>query len=206
MPRDLILAVARITRLRIQVAHETITNADLEDRTRDIWTLVDRFSAEKWARDTGFHRGDATVGLGKIAQLAAQIYLLLSLPRLAVAAALAEQQQPGSPATPGRPSSESLRAYHSVRVSKREKMVQLLRETWPMVKGGEEYRWNFMVAGVVVADGLKPDQDFIAQELYEIWEKPFTDAASFMLLEKLRGFWRSGKTGWEDCFYEPFPG
>ncbi|OAQ96193.1 hypothetical protein LLEC1_03077 [Akanthomyces lecanii] len=63
--------------------------------------------------------------------------------------------------------------------------------------------WPLIVGGVAVAGGAAEDQDFIEKSLLSIWALPNTSACLIMAIRKLRPFWASGKTGWEDCFDMP---
>lgn len=87
----------------------------------------------------------------------------------------------------------------------REELLALLRQTWDSLRYHGGLAWPLIVAGVAASDGSAQDRDYIDRRLCYIWQRPLTAATFLLAVEKLRAFWRSGKTGWEDCFDEPTP-
>ncbi|OAQ96738.1 hypothetical protein LLEC1_07600 [Akanthomyces lecanii] len=128
--------------------------------------------------------------LARIYQVAVLLYGILTLPSATSAAWAVATTTP-------QPGPLKLRPYDGLRVSKRQELLKLLRQTalcWPLV-----------VAGVALADGDAADKKFVDDSLLTIWMTPNTWAAPFVCRTKLLVFWRSGSMAWEDCFDEPVP-
>lgn len=98
-----------------------------------------------------------------------------------------------------------LGALDSIRVSKRDELNKLLRQSWGKAPYQTALCWPLVVAGVALVDGDPLDQTFVSECLFDIWMNPNTFASPLECRRKLLEFWRSGKTRWEDCFNEPVP-
>ena len=87
----------------------------------------------------------------------------------------------------------------------RQKLVAILKDLYPKLQDYGSVQWPLVVAGVAasIGDGAAEDQDFDAQTLEDIWRRPLSDSTPYWCLKKLKAFWLLGKTGWENCFYEP---
>ncbi len=189
-PVDLHLLIVEITRLRIDVATKSILVNEAASRTKTIFKKMDEFDLEAWVEGSSFATKALARYYGESYQLAVKLYGILTLPRPAVLAVYPNAAEADGP-----------------RTSLRQRVLKLLKEVYPQVQDTASLQWPFVVTGVAAAigDGAAEDQDFIAQTLYDVWRRPLADSTPYKCLQKLKAFWLSGQTEWEDCFYEPTP-
>ena len=94
--------------------------------------------------------------------------------------------------------------YESLRVHHREELLRMLRRQWDRDELKYWLAWPFLVVGVAVADDTET-QRFVDGSLLEIGKIPSVTSSFISVLYKLRVFWASGSTEWDDCFDEPVP-
>lgn len=152
-----------------------------------------------WAGKIECGSNTRSTALAKTWAVAVRLYGILALPQSAITSWWDKSTEApiAYPRLPG------LSVYESLRVGHREKLVRLLRETWGPVQEKSCLCWPLIVAGVAVAGGTKEDRYFVMDCLLELWSVPSTVSSFIHTIEKIRLFWSLGKTGWDDCFYEP---
>lgn len=200
------LARVHITRLRVAVAHNTITDpSTIILRVLDAFNSIWEFDLERWIEEEFADKNDDAKHqvwiLALIHGLAIRLYGILTLPRWAVAAwgISSPKIKSAYPAVPGCGTYESLRRRH------RDALLKMLLEQWSRVESRRRLAWPFAVVGVAVANTDVATQRYVERCLFTIWKDPEVTTSSISALEKLRVFWLSGKTEWEDCYNEPIP-
>lgn len=209
-PVEFHLTRVRITRLRVLLARGKAApaHASVAVKMQAIFDTLLLFDLEAWVADRFGDKSDEARQqariMGPIYAVAIRLYGILALPASAVAAwaMLPPQATSAYPAVVGCSTHESLRRRH------RDELLRLLRGSWAHVQLKMWLTWPLAVVGVAVADGddaAAANQDFVDASLLAIWRLPDVSSSSITALEKLRVFWGSGKTGWEECFDEPIP-
>lgn len=200
-PLALRIIQINITRLRHQVATGTTTS---EAVSRIISGLFDRLGGidlAEWVQKIAGFDATTNQALAETYRDAIWLYAILALPQPAMQRWASEQP----------PLAQSLLsdidAYNYVRSLYTSRLLAALRSIFPCLPYLAAAGEALVIAGVAVAScGGKEDQEFVDQGLHAIWLLPVGSGAIALRLQKLREFWASGKTGWEDCFYEPTPG
>ncbi|KAJ3498629.1 hypothetical protein NLG97_g962 [Lecanicillium saksenae] len=189
-PVDLWIAIFNISRLRQRVA----AGARLTfDEARSLFNAIDEFDIKAWSEKASLENEDLTPEMTQIIQACVRLYGILTLPPRTV---LAAYPQAGT--------------YRKLKVQERRRLVELLENTLPVSKRIIAFDWLLVVAGVAAG---KDDEDedeealghqaFVGKWFHQLTIDRTADVISIGTLNKLRQFWRSGKSGWEDCFYEP---
>ncbi|KAJ3496942.1 hypothetical protein NLG97_g2285 [Lecanicillium saksenae] len=197
VPTALFISCIRLTQLRGRVADGTITDFALKLATRDLLNNISTFDAGEWGCNMKAIAGSRASSFARIFQVSTRLYGILSLPSSAIVSWSTASVCPQLP---------HLGAYQSVRVINRQTLLELLYQYRGAFARDIHLTWPLVVAGVSLAgDGSVEDRNFIAESLLAIWSNPLARRSPLLCLEKLRIFWASGKTAWDDCFDEPTP-
>ncbi|KAM0664208.1 hypothetical protein ACQRIU_006791 [Beauveria bassiana] len=207
-PTELYIAMVHISRLRASLAQKQNGKLDktkavvvVEQQVRCIFASIARFDADDWAAGPEFKdKRDTVAKVGRIYAIAVRLYGIMTLPPSAVASCVGPASESGSGLGAEQPA-----ATHGtlMRAQQRDELLALTRRSWDQLRHTTSLCWPLIVAGVALADGSPEDQDFIESSLLSIWSLPNTSACFITAIRKLRPFWNSGKTGWEDCFDTP---
>lgn len=208
-PVEFHLARVRITRLRVALARSKLSpeHASVAAQVQEIFDTLLLFDSSKWVKERSGDQSDEAQHQARIMAhiyaVAIRLYGILTLPPsvTAVWAASSSRIESSYPAAPGC----GRRPYESLRRRHRDELLDLLRAWSGTGRLKVWLAWPLMVAGVAVADDAVENQMYIDASLLAIWRVPDVSNSSITALEKLRVFWLSGKTGWEDCFDEPIP-
>ncbi|KAJ6779759.1 hypothetical protein PWT90_06291 [Aphanocladium album] len=196
-PSLLMVAIKTVTQLRTRVASNAYTKTDLQLMVCHLFDDIGAFDAQNWAKTLNSDVEAVSGSFARILQAAVLLYGILSLPCSAVA---------GWAVASGQWASSGRSMYDSVRVSHRRKLLDLLYPHRGTFGNLLALNWPLVVAGASLAgDGSTEDRDFITESLLDIWKNPLSKCGPILCLEKLRTFWASGKTVWDDCFDEPTP-
>lgn len=189
------LARVHITRLRVAVAHKTITDqSTLILRVLDAFNSTWTFDLEGWIEEEFGDKDEdekhRARTLALIYGLAIRLYGILTLPRWAVAAwgMSSPKIKKEYPPVPGCGAYESLRRRH------RDNLLKMLLKQWSQVATRKHLAWPFAVVGVAVANTDVETQRYVERCLFAIWKLPGVTTSSIAALDKLRVFWLSGKT------------
>ncbi|XWW92753.1 hypothetical protein V2A60_000679 [Cordyceps javanica] len=212
-PTELYLAMVHISRLRATLAaaaagpggpkhgdrggkgEAAAATVVIERRVRRIFDSIARFSAQDWADKPEFgDTMDAVAAVGRIFAVAVRLYGIMTLPPSAVVASMRAG---------GGSSASDLERHDALRISQGRALLALVRRFWGRLSHTTSLCWPLIVAGVALAGGSPEDQNFVERSLLSIWRLPNTSACFILAIQKLRPFWNSGKTGWEDCFDTP---
>lgn len=185
---DLWLAMLEISRLRQRVAAGARLGLDT---VRSIFNTIDDSDTETWSKIAIVNNEDMTPEVAKIYQVATRLYGIMTLPPKAV---LAAYPQAGS--------------YATLRVTERRRLVALLDENLPNIKRIIAFDWPLVVAGAASGTDGEDVEALMHQAVVGEWFHKLTidiraDVVSIGTYEKLRMFWKSRTTEWEDCFTEP---
>ncbi|KAJ6781017.1 hypothetical protein PWT90_04919 [Aphanocladium album] len=195
-PMDARIAVVRITRLRHQIATSAVSEPALLHAINAIFTMLSDADINGWVRKGNALEADIAYDVGRIFCSAVWLYGLIALPRTATSAWASTQPCPQACADCS-PSYESRLSFH------KSQLLTQLQELFPLLAYTPSLKWPLVVAGVAAAQGTAAEQSLVDDCLLSIWLHPQSNGAVFLCLQKLRAFWSSGKTGWEDCFDEP---
>ncbi|KAJ3478945.1 hypothetical protein NLG97_g8446 [Lecanicillium saksenae] len=189
-PVEFCLAIIEITRLRFEIAAGMAVETQVASRAQTVFAAIGGFDVNAWAESSPFAKRDFGMQYGEIFRLAIELYAVLVLPGPVVLAAYPDGG-----------------AERHSRTLLRQRLMRLLELMYPTIADTASLQWPFIVAGVAAATGedAVKDQEFIDRCMDEIWRKPLSDCSTFYCLAKLRKFWLSGQTEWEECFYEPTP-
>lgn len=197
-PVKLFMRIAQINRLRLHVVTRATTKAAFIARVRELFDAIDGFDLQAWSKGRSFANEAITLSLGHVFLVAVRLYAIMTLCRSELISSHIVGSHSGT-------SGLSASTQDAARQAETRELMKLLRQLWPSMKYIPALQWPLIVAGVGTAGNRGPDQEFIDQCLLSIWHYPLNDTNIFRCLEKLRAFWASGKTGWEDCFDEPIP-
>lgn len=202
-PAEFTLITARITKLRRDfVWHATDPSSQRYSALRLAvqieFDAIPCIDMDKWASKIESNNDAMSIAMAESWAVALRLYGILTLPEPAIVSWLDTSTE----ASIAYPNLRGLSTYNSLRVMHRTRLLELLREIW-----GPEDRscraWLLIVAGVAVSDGTTEDRRFVLDCLWQLWLEPSTVSSFIHTIEKLRAFWSSGKTSWEDCFYVP---
>lgn len=154
---------------------------------------------DRWAETVSGFAVAVNKAMAEICRDAIWLHVMLALPRPAML--LWAQTQP--PLMSSAPGTDALDKY---RLLYRSRLVSQLRKIQPQLQYPPAIFLPLVVVGVASVDGSNHDRSFVDQSIYDIWQRPVGAPGSFACLKKLREFWASGKTAWDDCFYEATPG
>lgn len=201
-PTEFKLIIHHITRLRQSFA-STDTDSIVQDAaTTTLASKLNRthsFDVEKWAAARYAQKTSMVIPLSNIFAVAIRLYAILSLPENAIAAWLRTAPQ----ISLSYPKIDGLSVHESLRIGHRDELLHRIHDIWDSLIGKLDVAWPLIVAGVASTDTPAREQDFITDALMEIWMLPASAASFILAKEKLQAFWRSGGSGWEDCFDEP---
>ncbi|KAJ3493885.1 hypothetical protein NLG97_g4444 [Lecanicillium saksenae] len=202
-PITLSISIVHTSRLRAALTRKdnSIDKNNTAQEVKRIFDAITAFDAEEWAAQpifTGNIRAQVLPTLGRIFALAVRLYGVLSLPQSAVVSWVVSSEKK-------HPEMTDAEIYDTLRLWQREELLALLRQSWDQLKSTTALSWPLIVAGVAFAGGSKEDQEFVDESLMAIWNLPNTLAGLLLTIKKLRSFWESGKTEWEDCFDKPIP-
>lgn len=189
-PTDLFLEVIHITRLRVLVAEGARLQTIVQPLADDILGRIQSFDPDNWKE--AFQLPDAPIIplMARAFKTAAMLYGILTLPAYTVLSWTAAVGIPGS--------------YQKLVLLYRTQLLAQARAAWTILKSRSAMGWPLIVAGVALADNWLPeDREFVIACITEIWMHPNAYCGPRIVLGKLKVFWESGKTGWEDCFDEP---
>ncbi|KAJ3480747.1 hypothetical protein NLG97_g7994 [Lecanicillium saksenae] len=191
LPIDLKIVLVQITRCRVDAVTNLEQADTLKTRVLDIFQQLDAVDVTNWDGRDQYPPGYISRDSGFIFQLSIRLFAMMALPRAAVLEALHQDS--------------SAEAWNELLAARRRVLINILKETYPAVKNTTSLRWPLLVAGVAATSGddVEDHRTFVDKSLYEIWQHPLTNNEAFIILQKLREFWLSGKTEWEDCFNEP---
>ncbi|KAJ3493243.1 hypothetical protein NLG97_g4856 [Lecanicillium saksenae] len=199
-PHQIIIIHLTRLRYRIATAPVAIPTATVALTAAKLFMRLYEVDIEEWAQTVCGFGVAADRAMAELHRDAIWLYALLSLPR--DARLVCANSQPELPSVaPGQLSD----AYDRHCSAYKSRVMSQLRKTYPELQYPPAINWTLVVAGVAAVHGGEEDRQFIDGCLYSNWQRPVGGASAFQCLQKLRQFWRSGLTGWEDCFYEPTP-
>ena len=166
--------------------------------TQQVLKEIESFDPVSWAKKNEFATKEITLLIGQIYHAAVRLFATLTLPRAAVLATYRRQM-----------------SFQKLRASQRRAVVALVKQGLLVVEFSHSLAWPVIVAGVAAGtayhavennhdynDALAT-QEFADRFYYKAWMEPISSIANFLILQKLRFYWKSRKTEWDDCFREP---
>lgn len=188
-PTTLFLEIIRITRLRRRLAEGFSFSAVIAPQLAEIMERLDAFVPETWEEPYGVPEQPEFLLMARVFKAAVTLYAVLTLP------------PPEHRSTPG-----AVEAWDQRRVALRDELLELMRESCMMLRSKAALSWPLAVAGVAVVDSKPEDQEFVASVFTsEDGGRGGSFYSPTYFVGKLRTFWESGTTRWEDCYSEPCP-
>ncbi|EGX95520.1 hypothetical protein CCM_00174 [Cordyceps militaris CM01] len=216
----------RINRLRALVAAGAPVHTFARPAARQIYQHIAEFSVADWEEPYGVPDKPEARILCLLFQKAVLLYGLLTLPSLSPAPAPADQSSTlPSPSTSGAEAGthasdgerdeddENYREEDGALLSTtpppsvdtlRAEILALIRQLLPLIpQRPTSLAWPLAVVGVTLhGEGDAVERDFVLHILHRISTHRDAYYGPTLCLNKLRKFWASGKTDWEDCYDE----
>lgn len=196
-PTDILHEMMEITRLRVAVACATLSDRTLLRRAVKAAKGIYEFDPTRWHEPFSTD-GPMYTPVARLYKTSVLLYALLSLPpRLAACFGAA----PDSDVIVRTPANRRLVA-DQMRRRYTEELLRLYAHAWVTIPK-MTMSWPTAVLGVAVAGDeawrrqFRPWLDELA------WSPELSGAVGLVPL--LEEFWASGKTEWDDCWYEPMP-
>ncbi|KAM0668102.1 hypothetical protein MY8738_000861 [Beauveria namnaoensis] len=187
-PSSLFLEMLRVTELRRLAMTGVGYDRAIAPVVRDVLNCIASFVPETWDEPYGVPDQAEFVLMARVFKCSVALYAILSLPP-----------------PPSVSIFEVLESWAIIRAELRQELMQLMREALGVLRSKAALCWPVAVAGVAVADGSDEDRELVLSTFRDSEGEPME---CFYVpkhyIEKLRGFWASGKRGWEDCWDEPF--
>ncbi|KAM3554906.1 hypothetical protein MY1884_005881 [Beauveria asiatica] len=187
-PSVLFLEMLRVTELRRLAMTGVSYDCAIAPIVRDVLNRIASFAPETWDETYGVPDQPEFVLMARIFKCSVALYAILSLPP-----------------PPSVSRFEVLESWAKSKIELRRELMQLMREALGFLRSKAALCWPVAVAGVAVADGSDEDRELVLSTFQDSQGEPME---CFYVpkhyVEKLRGFWASGKRGWEDCWDEPF--
>lgn len=186
-PCALFQLIIRITKLRVRCGSLLYFPPSLVREVLGVMDDIEEFDPDTWEEVYSFESQPNYVLWGYTFKAAVGLYLCASLPPVLVAKAVP-------------PSFESAKRNYVDRLMASISALQLTDDY--SVHG---LAWPLAVLGVGVAD-LQPVYRRRVEEMFApLHESRIADPiSSSLLIKKLRKFWLSGHTAWDECFYSPY--
>ncbi|KAJ3493240.1 hypothetical protein NLG97_g4855 [Lecanicillium saksenae] len=198
------IILIQLTRLRHRIATAEIkaSSPTLTSIITGLYEQLHDIDLDDWAQSLPGFGFSMNLAMAEIHQDAIWLYAILTLPRAAMLDwARAERQR--SPLGSVRATGNAGDAYDNIRTYYTLKVMVSVRRVFPLLQYPAALNWPLTVVGVAVTD--EEDRAFVDRALDSLWRRPVGAGGSYLVLERLREFWPTGKTEWEDCFYEPTP-
>lgn len=199
-PTHLFLNIRQINQLRVQAAGRASYRDVIWPTAREVFADIERFDPENWTEPYTVPKKPGMDIVARIFKTAVALYGMLVIPPPASTDApsrdggLSPQCEKTTPAS-----------YEKLKMSFRMRLLRLVctaMETRPVKL---YLAWPLAVLGVALADGQATEREMVEDYLQKISRAPQTYCGPTTSLVKLRAFWASGKTQWEQCFDEPCP-
>lgn len=192
-PTELFLNIMEISRLRALVATLTPPYSDaIWPAISNVFNKIDSFVPENWTEPYNVPDKPEMTLIARIYKSATTLYAVLSLP-----------PPPIISRTHGPSQAASEASYKRSKIAARERLFQETVEAMATLKPNLSLCWPLAVLGASLIDGESPERTFVEKSLRTISRTPQVYYGPTMSLVKLLAFWKSGKTGWDECFDEP---
>ena len=181
-PTSIFLVVIRICYMRAVMASGESFKSVILPVTQRILDEIDEFSIEEWAEPYPIPEGTKTNIAVRTYITATKLYAILTL-----LGPLAHKEP-----------------YLSERLATREKLLQLIREASQVLEDRLALAWPLSVLAVTLTDDATEEKHLFGDILCrdgpadEFYNPQFR-------VDILNRYWASGKTAWDDCYFEPFP-
>ncbi len=189
-PTDLFLDIIRITRLRSLFGAGASLKKVVLPVARQIFRDIEDFSPDEWNEPYPLPKTTKQFLIGRIFKSAVTLYCLLSMPETAAVF------QPDGKA------SYSASCRDLVRASRSDLMKHIAVATKEL-PSKIPLAWPVTILGVAYADGTKEEKETIEGFFRGVIDMSYIESGPAHGLAKVKKFWDSGKTKWEDCFDEP---
>lgn len=191
IPTRLFVAIEKITRLRVLAAKNESFERVLRPTARAICDDIESFAPSQWGETYHLPDTEYTLLLGELWKTTVTLYGFLSLPP-----------------TVGTYLSSCDEA-HTSPFEERKGLYckKLLQEIDCMMQrpGYNRYIcvWPLAVLGAGLVNGQHQERARVLSHLQVIWRDPSSFSGAILAYSKLKRFWSSGRTAWDDCFDEP---
>lgn len=189
-PTDLFVDIIRITRLRLLYAAGASVSKVILPVAREIFRDIQGFLPDDWNESYPLPKSTKHTLIGRIFQSAVALYCLLSMPETATVYTSDSENSDSTPeADPILGCRRDLMESITMAMNDLPSKVPL---SWPLT-----------ILGVACVNGSDEEKETIESHFRGVIDTAFIESGPAQGLKKVKKFWESGKTGWEDCFDEP---
>ena len=182
-PTHVFLAIVRISYLRAVQAAGASFKSVIQPSAHTILDEIAAFSPDDWKEPFSMPATAEYTLMARIYKTAATLYGVLTLYF---------------------PQSRS-EAYIRKRRALRDDLLQLIREALQILKSKMALAWPVSILAVALADGGDPKDKALIEDILCGNTSTNTLYMPMFRMRILKRFWDSGKTSWDDCYFEPFP-
>jgi hypothetical protein len=194
-PLPLFLIIVKINRVRHKLATNPSRSMTLaaQRASAELVGQIDGFRPETWAKCHGADHLAEWYLVAFIFQSAVWLYCAATLPCVCSAQKIAQHSHCHS----------TKATTTSGTINHRTRLFSLLRDAMTAPITSKAMTWPLIVAGVEAATGPVEEQTFVADQWLEMTRQT---GSSYPLVARdvLLRFWSSGKTGWDNCFDQPY--
>ena len=181
-PSELFSSLHDLTHLRLQADRGASISAVIRPITRNVFANIARFDPSVWTEFYFLPDKPEVATLAKLFQISVALYGLFTLPTSNV------------PLPCGCRSQTELR----------NKLFELIKQLWDAPGCRYTLNWPIAILGFSLKeDGSQADKDLVLAWLTCL-ASDLTVTQPSTIAAKLRTFWASGLSQWEDCWQEPF--
>ncbi|KAJ6786120.1 hypothetical protein PWT90_02476 [Aphanocladium album] len=205
-PPEYTILIHHITRLREVFAHVG-ADSTVQDGAQQFLAsklkMAFMFDLEGWvkAKYEGSIATSMATALANIHEIAIRLYAILTLPKYMV---MKWSRSMPNPLVADQDLHEQS-VYERLRIGHRCEILTRVRRIRHTLTAKQDVTWPLIVAGVAAGDASEKDREFIMDALLETWMATGSSVSFILARDKVRAFWKSGRTGWEECFDEPTP-
>lgn len=179
-PSVLFIDIIRLTRLRM-LAIGVSFKKTIVPEAQDIFRHVESLSPRDWTESYGVLTSPRTYSIFQMFQTATILYGVLSLT----------------------PKSGRDSIYHTSRLALREKLLHQMRNHMQHKAAILHMSWPVAVVAVALKDGTRADKTFIEEVVMNLKGDKDEYYVPNAVVRKMREFWKSDKTHWDDMYNEP---
>lgn len=181
-------AIFSVTRIRTYIEATSPWHTDTATKACMIFDHIQSFDPAHWEEKYVVPDRPEVYILARVLKLAVGLFTLMSLKM--------DESERGR---------ECLLSHNLDKLILRERLLFEIRESTKYPKCLEHFIWPLTVLCVAYADGPVNLKLFLMQYFADIGaSRSFMDGQERHTVSRIIKFWDGGKTGWDDCWDEPY--